>query len=328
MMLSAIWLAGCGQGAAEQRLQDYQQRLAEALDTASPSTATPPNIGRFPERQARRFALPDIREGLTDIYALRGCHISNLVAKRNNQLGRVAAASQRWLYELELWRRLQACQDSSVVASLDDEDRRRLERLTRLKTQRLPRASWNALFDSSEWVDSFSRASSPLPPSALSAVDTQLPALHYLRTAARHQLDPNWSTDSATLEGHLNTLRQRPLTAEILRALLLAEQRLEEASGLIAQALESPQHCAETSRELPRMGKLADWLTRLDQQSTRWLTALHELLEAHPPTPPDAVVRYRHRWLSLDNPRAPLASMQRAVAYHRDLRQHYVEQCR
>ncbi|MDN3526270.1 DUF3080 family protein [Halomonas sabkhae] len=325
MVLCCTWLAGCGQGAAEQRLQHYQQRLAEALDVASPPTTTPRNIGRFPERQARRFSLPDIREGLTDIYALRDCHISNLVARRNNQLGKVAAPSQRWLYELELWRRLHACQDTSIPESLDAEDRQRLDRLTRLKTEHLPRASWNALFDSSEWVDSFSRASSPLPPAALPAVDTQLPALNYLRTAAQHQLDPDWTTDSTTLEGHLNTLRQRPLTAEILRALLLVEQRLAEASSLLDRALARPTVC---SAELPDMAPLAEWLTRLDRQASRWLSALGDLIDAHPPTPPAAVAAYRHAWLSLENPQAPLPSMRAARAHHRELRRAYAEQCR
>ncbi|RAW06644.1 DUF3080 domain-containing protein [Halomonas elongata] len=327
VLLLSGWLAGCSDGEAERRLQDYQQRLASALALSPPEPATPDNIGAFPERQARRFPLPDMRQGLLDVYALRGCHIGNLVAKRNNQLGRVAAPSQRWLYELELWRRLSACWHTEVPESLDADDRQRLARLTQLKTERLPRASWNALFDSSEWADSFSRASSPLPPDALSAVDEQLPALAYLREAALHQLDPNWTTDSATLERHLNTLRQRPLTAELLRALLLAEQRLTEASALLETALARAEDC-NAPDQLPDMTSLNRWLTRLEDQSARWLRAIRDLLDAHPLAPPPAVAAYRQRWLSLDNPDAPWSAMVAARQRHQALRQRLSERCR
>ncbi len=327
LLLLIGWLAGCTDGAAERRLQDYQHRLASHLALSPPEPATPANIGDFPERQARRFPLEEIRHSLIDVYALRGCHISQLVAKRNNQLGRVAAPSQRWLYELKLWRRLNDCWNTNVPDSLDADDRQRLARLTQLKTERLPRASWNALFDSSEWVDSFSRASSPLPPDALSAVDEQLPALAYLREAAKRQFDPGWTPDSATLERHLNTLRQRPLTAELLRALQLAEQRLTEASSLLETALARAEEC-HTARPLPDMASLNRWLTRLEDQSARWLGAIHDLLEAHPLEPPTAIADYRHRWLSLDNPKAPWPAMVSARQRHQALRLRLSESCR
>ncbi|MDT8896399.1 DUF3080 family protein [Halomonas sp. I1] len=330
MLLLTGWLTGCADGAAEHRLQDYQQRLASSLKLSPPDTATPDNIGAFPEREARRFPLEDIRQSLLDIYALRGCHISNLVAKRNNQLGRVAAPSQRWLYELKLWRRLSDCWNTDVPDALDADDRQRLARLTQLKTERLPRASWNALFDSSEWADSFSRASSPLPPDALDAVNEQLPALAYLREATLHQFDPRWTPDSATLEGHLNTLRQRPLTAELLRALLLTEQRLTEASALLETALARAGDChaPEATPPLPDMASLNRWLTRLEAQSARWLGAIRDLLDAHPLEPPPAVADYRHRWLSLDNPDAPWSAMVTARERHQALRQRLTKRCR
>ncbi|MDR5861235.1 DUF3080 domain-containing protein [Halomonas eurihalina] len=329
-LLLSGWLAGCSDGEAERRLQDYQQRLAAALALPPPEPTAPDNIGAFPEHQARRFPLEDLRQGLLDVYALRGCHISNLVAKRNNQLGRVAAPSQRWLYELKLWRRLNACWHTQVPDSLDADDRQRLARLTQLKTERLPRASWNALFDSSEWVDSFSRASSPLPPDALSTVDAQLPALAYLREAAERQFDPGWTPDSATLEHHLNTLRQRPLTAELLRALQLAEQRLTEASALLETTLARAEDCSapETPDQLPDMMSLNRWLTRLEDQSALWLGAIHDLLEAHPLEPPPAVAAYRQRWLSLDNPKAPWPAMVNARQRHQALRLRLSESCR
>ncbi|MBB3142704.1 DUF3080 family protein [Halomonas organivorans] len=325
------WLLnGCGEGPAGALLGDYQQRLAAALDLAPPTKARPTNIGDFPGPDARLFTLPETREGLLDVFALRGCHIANLVAGRNNQLGKVAAPSQRWLYELALWRRLSGCWNTEVPATLGDNDKARLARLTQLKTDQLPRASWNALFASSEWVDSFSRASSPLPPDALSEVDVQLPALAYLREATLHQFDRRWEADSATLEGHLKTLQERPLTAELLRALMLAERRLSEASRLLETALED-EACPATPAGLPSFSgdtRLVAWLDRLELASRRWLSAVHRLLDAQLISPRPAIVTYRRRWLSLEDPRAPWPALATARQRHRELRASLLRHCR
>ncbi len=318
-------LAGCGEGPAETLLGDYQRALAERLGLPSPERTAPANIGDFPGPEARLFTIPETREGLLDVFALRGCHIANLVAGRNNQLGKVAAPSQRWLYELALWRRLSGCWNGEAPEALGDADRARLARLTRLKTEQLPRASWNALFASEEWLDSFSRASSPLPPEALGEVDAQLPALAYLREATLHQFDRDWAPDSATLEGHLKTLRDRPLTAELLRALMLAERRLEEGSRLLESAL-ADEHCPAPPAVEAR--RLTAWLEGLTQASRRWLTAVQRLLEAHKVAPRPAIEAYRWRWLSLDNPEAPWPALQTARERHRALLGALGRQCR
>lgn len=323
-------MAGCGEGAGEALLGDYQQRLAAALDLAPPAKARPTNIGDFPEPDARLFAIPETREALLDVFALRGCHIANLVAGRNNQLGKVAPPSQRWLYELTLWRRLSGCWNTEVPATLSDNDRARLARLTRLKTDQLPRASWNALFASSEWVGSFSRASSPLPPDALPEVDVQLPALAYLREATLHQFDRRWEADSATLEGYLKTLQERPLTAELLRALMLAERRLAEASRLLETAQQS-NACPTTPAGLPPFSgdtRLVAWLDHLELASKRWLSAIHRLLDAQLISPRPAIVIYRHRWLSLEDPRAPWPALVAARQQHREWRASLIRHCR
>lgn len=329
-VLAALALAGCGEGPAERLLTGYQGELAKRLALPPPAPETPANIGAFPERGQRLFEIPETREGLLDVFALRGCHIANLVAKRNNQLGRVAAPSQRWLYELRLWRRLSGCWNREVPDTLGEGDRQRLARLTRRKTDQLPRASWNALFASSEWTGSFSRASAPLPPGELDAVDAQLPALAYLREATLHQFDRRWSPDSATLEGHLKRLRDRPLTAELLRALMLAERRVTEASGLLETALEESR-CPADGAELgqgPQARRLAAWLPRLQAASRRWLAAVAALLDAQAVTPRPAVADYRRRWLSLTRAEAPWPALAAARTRHHALLASLRRHCR
>ncbi|HSP58941.1 MAG TPA: DUF3080 family protein, partial [Halomonas sp.] len=190
-VLLLMVLSGCSGGdESDALLVDYQTRLAEALELEPPVPQPSGNIGAFPDRDQRLFEIPETRDGLLNVYALRECHITNLMAQRNNQLGRVAQASQRWLYELTLWRRLDACWKSEVPQTLPEANRERLARLIDTKTAQLPRASWNALFDSDEWVKNFSRASSVLSPDDVEPPPAQLAALAYLREATLHQFDP------------------------------------------------------------------------------------------------------------------------------------------
>ncbi len=102
----AVSLVGCGGNDASDR--PAPRLPASTRRTARPGTpehAGPAILGAFPELRERRVSIPETREGMLDIYALRECHITTLVAERNSTLGRVAPASQRWQYEARGWRR-------------------------------------------------------------------------------------------------------------------------------------------------------------------------------------------------------------------------------
>ena len=308
---ASLFLMACGDNSADQAWSSYHQQLADALNAPSPERMEPRNIGAFPERQQRLIELPEIRDGMLNIYALRECQITSLIAARNNQLGRVAPPSQHWLYERTLWQRLDACWNSDVPDSLSEDDKARLAHLTELKTEQLPAVSWNAIFDSEEWEKSFSRASSPLP--ALTQVDFsgQLDATEYLEQMVAQQFSQSWEQDSSTLEGHLKTLQERPLTAEVLRALLLAEQRLSEANQLLKRATGS-ETCLSVNEPA--------WLTTLAQHSQQWLTSINRLIDIHPVSSPEAVNEYQSAWLSMSNPEAPWQQFQKEWEAHKQLK--------
>ncbi|MBB3185789.1 hypothetical protein FHR95_003382 [Halomonas fontilapidosi] len=331
MAMLCLLLAGCGEDAGETLLRDYQQHLAETLSLEPPSRSAPANIAAFPERDQRLFEIAETREGMLDIFALRKCHIANLVAGRNNQLGKVAAPSQRWLYELQLWRKLSGCWNTDVPESLSADSRERLAHLTRTKTAELPQVSWNALFASDEWVKNFSRASSPLSPEALDEVEPRSAALAYLREATLHQFDRDWQPDSSTLEGHLKTLQERPLSAELLRTLLLTEQRLVEASTMLEQALDGDAEsacrgAADAVADAPEVARLSAWLDDLERAARHWFEAIDALLEVQV-APPPAVADYRRSWLSLTHADAPLPAFHAARDHHAALRQRLARQC-
>jgi hypothetical protein len=310
-MLSAL-LSGCGNNPAEQQWQTYHQQLANDLSQADIERADPVNIGDFPERPDRLINIPETRDSMLNVYALRECQITSLVAARNNQLGRVAPPSQQWLYERTLWQRLTSCWNSDVPEQLSDDDRIRLQQLTATKTAQLPTVSWNAIFDSSEWVKSFSRASQPLTNVDETAIAGQLEAVDYLQQMTDHQFDLDWQQDSSTLENHLKSLQERPLTAEVLRALLLATQRLKEGNALLAQQNEDSTHCLSHSESPP--------LERLTNTAKQWLMAINRLIDAQQVNKPAAIQRYQTRWLSLQSIHAPWSQFQQARIEHETLR--------
>ncbi|MDR5903496.1 DUF3080 family protein [Halomonas icarae] len=328
-----LMLAGCDTNDASDRLlRDYQRTLAERLDLSPPDHAEPRNIGAFPRLRERRVPIPDTREGLLDIFALRECHITTLVAQRNSTLGLVAPASQRWQYELKLWQRLTACLSSGVADRLAADDLARLEQLTSTKRRQLPQASWNGLFGSEEWAQSFSRVSSPLPPDDLTPPSEQLTALEYLNALSRAPLESSpRPVDLEALERHLQALNDRPYTAQLLRTLLLAEQRLTEANTLLDQALDTPGYCppegfSADPRQAPEARRLANWLTALDDAAEAWLTRLLPLFDSLE-TPPEAVQAYRQAWLSRQNSEAPFPSFHQALQAHLERREALASRC-
>lgn len=329
----AMILAGCGgDNASDTLLRDYQRALAERLDLPPPAHATPRNIGAFPALRERRVSIPDTREGMLDIHALRECHITTLIAERNSTLGRVAPASQRWQYELELWRRLESCLSGEVAERLATNDLARLERLTVTKREQLPRATWNGLFESKEWAQSFSRVSSALAPEAVTPPGEQLAALGYLHELSRAPFEADRPLpDPAALEEHLQALNERPYTAELLRTLLLAEQRLSEANALLDRALSTPGHCptgvfTADLQQTFEARRLTDWLDALDDAATAWLTGLAPLF-ASLEAPPDAVEAYRRAWLSRQRSEAPLPRFRQAMRDHLERRRRLASRC-
>ena len=311
LALSAL-LAGCGDSPAEQQWQAYHQQLAADLARADIDRTAPANIGAFPDRKDRLIDIPETRDSILNVYALRECQITSLIAARNNQLGRVAPPSQQWLYERTLWQRLSICSNSDVADQLSLEDQERLQQLTAIKTSQLSAVSWNAIFDSSEWIKSFSRSSQPLANVDKTVITGHLKAIDYLQQMTDHQFDLDWQQSSSALENHLKTLQERPLTAEILRALLLATQRLTEANMLLTQQSDEPVHCLTLWNPLP--------LEDLANTAHEWLTAINRLIDAQQIDKPEAIQRYQVRWLSLQDLSAPWQQFQQVSSEHIALR--------
>jgi len=144
-----VLLTACGGDPAQDRFDNYRERLARSLKE-SDVAVQPVDAARRPERRALRVARADQRIGLLDFLKLHECAVWQVVGERNSALGKVAPASQRVFGDLDF---LQLAPD--CITSLEAKGETRLaetldEALT-LKRAELPIALWQATFASEEF---------------------------------------------------------------------------------------------------------------------------------------------------------------------------------
>lgn len=173
-------LAACSP-APEPPLADYLQRLARSLQTEIEAQA-PPRL-QIPARRNLDVDLPGESIDLLDLLSLRSCELSITIGKLNSSLGKMAAASQRLLLELEFLALAPPC-----IASLADEDAvlaDTLRRAVTIKRRQLPARIWRATLGSPEFRAFWKRprALGDYPAATGNAVPTAIARLDQLATA-------------------------------------------------------------------------------------------------------------------------------------------------
>jgi len=198
LLLCLGLLGGCSQGGAEGRLENYQQRMARALNQTLPEPPAQLPILRAPRYQALQIELASGSLGTLDFLSLSGCELQITIGKRNSSLGRFAKPSQRLLLDLEFLRLAPTCiqylreQDKNSLADLLDSE------LVRKRGQ-LPARIFNATLGSEEYR-AFWRPST-LPPDYPVGDDTPLlQSLALISHSVEDWLDGDYSVDGREFE--------------------------------------------------------------------------------------------------------------------------------
>ncbi len=128
------FIGSCSKPAAEDLWQDYHSRLARVLDLPElqPELAAVPPLP--PVRELYQ-TLAENKLTLLDLVALRSCGLQQLVAERNNSLGKTMTPANQLGYELQLLHQLQPCLQHPA---LDSGLRAQLAEIYRQKQQELP----------------------------------------------------------------------------------------------------------------------------------------------------------------------------------------------
>ncbi len=143
-----LTIAGiCGCSSTDDPGELYLTRLASALNQTADGYldkfSNEPPLELFPQGDALFISRADSKLSVLNLLEVHRCELGPLVGARNSGLGRVHTPSQRFLYDLELFAGLKACETAG-------------EALRQIETERgaeLPISAFNALFAGEEWHD-------------------------------------------------------------------------------------------------------------------------------------------------------------------------------
>jgi len=121
-----------------------------------------PQLVPYPRQRELKQQQEELSISLVDFFSLGDCDLQELIAERNNALGRVMAPSKKLIYEHQFLLRAKRCMsvlktDSVTNAALIDE----LKKAIAVKQRNRPINFWNATFASPEFADLFSLANAP-----------------------------------------------------------------------------------------------------------------------------------------------------------------------
>ena len=134
ILLLVIFSSGCSRPDADQLFRDYQQRLERVL-SLTPQTVELAPLAPLPAIRDLQRQIPPSQLNLLDLVALRHCNLQQLVAERNNSLGKVMTSSNRLGYELQLLSTIQPCLNHP---ELSPKLRADLQQIYAQKQQQLP----------------------------------------------------------------------------------------------------------------------------------------------------------------------------------------------
>jgi hypothetical protein len=246
-----MWIVGCDSShTLQQHLQDYQQRMANVLEVASPDNQTI-SLPPYPALRDLKQNIPATTIKLFEFYNLQHCELYSLVAERNTSLGNLQLPSTRYLYERHLLDALQLCLKDTTDSKL----REKLASWQQTKTQQLPMVWADLIQLSSELKQSFSANFGLIEGNQQDGFSQSKAALHYL-----NQIDKNQQITSAELEQHLQQLMNNPFPAKLWLSQLTLTQHLNQSTQWLLQHSDKLQCSVNSSN------KKVEYLTNVFQR--------------------------------------------------------------
>jgi hypothetical protein len=162
VIILLLGLAGCSRESPEAMFENYLDRLANVTEIELDEAVAPPAVPPYP--RARDIILPvdDIRIGVITYLEMTRCGLVGEISSRNSSLGRVQRESGRFLYELNVFRKLSECEARLHGSEKDEEFGRKIDSLRQAKADNLPRVFWNATVAAKEFRIFMDTATNPL----------------------------------------------------------------------------------------------------------------------------------------------------------------------
>ncbi|WP_170268902.1 DUF3080 family protein [Pseudoalteromonas ruthenica] len=214
LIFSLVVLAGCAEG-PEQVHEEYRARLAKFLPINEAHTLT---VERWPEFSAEPLD-SGVRMGILELGQLGHCQLATDIAGRNNQLGKVATASERFKYHLRFLQQVNACLNHPDSETLSPSLIAALEQEKQFKTRTLGQAFNNLLAQEKELKHLFTFSRNALDFDEQAGRVNSQSALTQLANIADNLAQHNVEDiDTEQLTQALEQLNRSDYIAKLLRA--------------------------------------------------------------------------------------------------------------
>lgn len=219
-------LFACGdQDTLEYKVADYQQRLANVLESAAP-VLPKVHLPSYPTLSELTLDLTETNIQLFEYYQLKHCTVHSLIAERNTTLGRLQLPSTRYLYERKLLDGLALCIDSTTDKTL----KLKLQQWLQSKQNNLPLVWANLMQTSNELKSALSSNGIYIQGSKDDGLSNSKNALSFLLG-----LNENSKAKDSKLETHLAHLNQYRLPAKLWLSQLLLSKQLNQSTLWLKQ---------------------------------------------------------------------------------------------
>ena len=235
-LLAAV--SGCNHS-GDDLYADYAARLERLLDVDIPQPDVQP-AATWPRARDRLQAIPDVRVGVGEAWALRPC-LEAALARRNSVLGKVMPPSQQLMHEHGFRQDANACLQDGAAAA-DPDLAAAVEAALAAKANAVPRAVYNLLMGDAQLAAFWRLAVPPLPPDA----DRRMPAAEWqaLASLLSQVLDGEPVQDGG-LETLLGRMQGTVGFGEVVQAEWLATAWLQAINRAMQARLDQRPVCFE-----------------------------------------------------------------------------------
>ncbi|MGI9279883.1 MAG: DUF3080 family protein [Endozoicomonas sp.] len=297
--LFLLILAGCSyRSTPEYQLEEYEQRISNVTEQSMPSATV--SFPELPPLRKRHYPLPDIRLKALEALNLLECpKLTQLIAHRNNSLGKQMQPSQLLHYEKKLIVQLQTCTHYLSEHNRKPELQKKLVSILQQKQAALPAAKWNMLLSNTELSGQFSGFPDLLPLHGDNGRQGTLEALKYLKSYLMDEhLAPPY--DQASLELQLQQLTASHYSGQLLAAATAITNTLNRVSVMLEK---SSNICPQGRRsvKIERLNNvfrlfyvdsIQPYLAKVVSEGREWHSVMLPLLASLPPPPDTAMKDY------------------------------------
>ncbi|KEQ17216.1 DUF3080 family protein [Endozoicomonas numazuensis] len=329
-----LTLTGCGyRSTPEYQLEEYESRISTVTEVSLPSPTI--SFPELPSLRKRQYPLPDIRLKALEALNLLECpKLTQLIAHRNNSLGKQMQPSQLLDYEKKLIVQLKDCIHYLQQQNKKPELRAKLETTLQQKESALPAAKWNMLLSNTELPGQLSGFQNLLPLQGDNGRQGTLEALKYLTSYLKgDRFSPPY--DQQSLEMQLQQLTASHYSGQLLAAATAITNTLNRVSVMLEN---SHNICPQGRRtvtierlnnvfRLFYVDSIQPYMSKVVSEGREWRSVMLSLLLELPAPPDKAMEDYLLAITDSDSDFSIWNQLDKAIIRHTQSWQTVLMQC-